>query len=321
MPVCWENYPATSASAKILAANADYNYAESGQVLYFYGSGNNYAVLPEFTNALNTLQISFKYATESNSNGTLTLGYITDEDEDYSSFTAIEGGTFNASSASDDTFVDVDHIDLSALPANATRLVFRWYYSSQWGCNVDDVEVSLLPPTTVTQTIELAAGANWVSFNVDITLDQLKAALVAVSPEATIKISGQSTSITYVPRTHRWTGNLNWDLAKMYIIRVTDACEISLEGMPINPAEHPVTIVKGTNYIGFPFTENMSLTDAFAGFAINGDKILSKSGNATYNRNRWQGQSVTNLEPGKGYIYKSNSTEDRPFVFPTNAKK
>ena len=175
--------------------------------------------------------------------------------------------------------------------------------------------------TTLTQTIELAAGANWVSFNVDITLDQLKAALVAVSPEATIKISGQSTSITYVPRTHRWTGNLNWDLAKMYIIRVTDACEISLEGMPINPAEHPVTIVKGTNYIGFPFTENMSLTDAFAGFAINGDKILSKSGNATYNRNRWQGQSVTNLEPGKGYIYKSNSTEDRPFVFPTNAKK
>ena len=175
--------------------------------------------------------------------------------------------------------------------------------------------------TTLTQTIELAAGSNWVSFNVDITLDQLKAALVAVSPEATIKISGQSTSITYVPRTHRWTGNLNWDLAKMYIIRVTDACEISLEGMPINPAEHPVTIVKGTNYIGFPFTENMSLTDAFAGFAVNGDKILSKSGNATYNRNRWQGQSVTNLEPGKGYIYKSNSTEDRPFVFPTNAKK
>ena len=323
MPVCWDNYPVdVKASAKILTEDDDYNYAESGQVLYFYGSGYNYAALPEFTNALNTLQISFKYATESSSYGTLTLGYITDEDVNYNSFTAIEGGTFDASSASDDTFVDVDPIDLSALPANATRLVFRWSLpNSQYGCNVDDVEVSLLPPTTVTQTIELAAGSNWVSFNVDITLDDLKAALVAVSPEATIKISGQSTSTTYVPRTHRWNGSLQWDLAQMYKIRVADACEISLEGMPINPADHPVTIVKGTNYIGFPLTENMSLTDAFAGFAVNGDKILSKTSSATYNRNRWQGQGLTNLEPGNGYIYKSNSTEDRPFVFPTNAKK
>ena len=159
MPVCWENYPATNASAKILAAGAQYNYASSGQVLYFYGNGNNYAVLPEFTNALNTLQISFKYATESISNGTLTLGYITDEDEDYSTFTAIEGGTFAASSASDDTFVDVDPIALNALPANATRLVFRWYYSSQWGANVDDVEVSLLP--TLTKTIVGVGEEDW----------------------------------------------------------------------------------------------------------------------------------------------------------------
>ena len=154
MPVCWENYPATTkASAKILAANATYNYAASGQVLYFYGEGNNYAVLPEFTNPLNTLQISFKYATESQNYGTLTLGYITDEDENYSSFTAIAGGTFNANSESDDTFIDVDPIDLSALPTNATHLVFRWYYSSQWGCNVDDVEVSLRP-ISLTKTIE-----------------------------------------------------------------------------------------------------------------------------------------------------------------------
>ncbi len=175
--------------------------------------------------------------------------------------------------------------------------------------------------TTLTQTIELAAGTNWVSFNVDITLDQLKAALAAASPEASIKISGQNSSTTYIPRTHRWSGNLQWDLTQMYKIRVADACEISLEGMPVDPAEHPVTIVNGANYIAFPLTENMSLTDAFAGFAVNGDKILSQNSTATYNRGRWQGQGLTNLEPGKGYIYKSNVQGDRTLVFPTNAKK
>jgi hypothetical protein len=167
----------------------------------------------------------------------------------------------------------------------------------------------------------LVEGANWVSFYVNISLDDLKAALAAASPDASIKISGQNSSTTYVPRTHRWSGNLQWDLAQMYKIRVADACEISLEGMPVDPAEHPVTIVKGANYIAFPLTENMSLTNAFAGFAVNGDKILSKTSSATYNRGRWQGSGLTNLEPGKGYIYKSVSTEDRPFVFPTNAKK
>ena len=173
----------------------------------------------------------------------------------------------------------------------------------------------------IEQVIALAEGANWVSFYVDITLDELKAALAAASPDASIKISGQNSSTTYVPRTHRWSGNLQWDLAQMYKIRVADACEISLEGMPIDPAEHPVTIVNGANYIAFTLTENMSLTDAFAGFAVNGDKILSQNSTATYNRNRWHGSGLTNLELGKGYIYKSNVQGDRTLVFPTNAKK
>ena len=319
MPVCWENYPATSASAKILAANATYNYAESGQVLYFYGSGDNYAVLPEFTNDLNTLQISFKYATESNSYGTLTLGYITDEDENYNSFTAIEGGTFAASTESDDTFVDVEPIDLSALPANATRLVFRWYYSSQWGCNVDDVEVSLLPPTTVTQTIALAAGSNWVSFNVDITLDDLKAAIQAALPgnTATAIIASKQANVRYMRG--RWAGQLNaLDPTQMYKITVSDACEIVLEGMPVDPTELVVTIVPGANWIAYPFATSSTPTNFFSGFAINNDQVSSKTQSSRY-RGRWAGQLNT-LEPGQGYIYFSAGAEDRFFSYPTLSK-
>ena len=144
MPNCWDNYPVNvSASAKILAAGAQYNYAEEGQVLYFYGNGNNYALLPVFTNDLNTLQISFKWATESSSNGTLTLGYITDEDEDLNSFTEIK--TFAACSESYHVLT-AETVGLHRLPANAARLLFKWSYNGQWGCNIDDVEVSLAPP-------------------------------------------------------------------------------------------------------------------------------------------------------------------------------
>lgn len=140
IPDCWEGYPATNAGPKILAAGKSYNYASSGQVLYFYGSGNNYAVLPKISNPLSDLQISFKWATESSSNGTLTLGYITDEDVDYNTFKVIKA--FPASSASYHQLVQ-ENIFLDTLPASASKLVFRWYYSGQYGCNVDDIIIRL----------------------------------------------------------------------------------------------------------------------------------------------------------------------------------
>lgn len=140
MPDCWEGYPATYAGPKILAAGKSYNYASSGQVLYFYGSGNNYAVLPKISNPLSDLQISFKWATESSSNGTLTLGYIADNDADFNTFKAIKA--FPASSASYRQLVQ-ENIFLDTLPASASKLVFRWYYSGQYGCNVDDIIIRL----------------------------------------------------------------------------------------------------------------------------------------------------------------------------------
>ena len=146
LPVCWgepytTNTSYTYANPHIIKAGASYNYANEGQVLYFYGSGYGYAALPEFTNNLNELLISFKYATESNSYGTLTLGYITDEDVNYNTFTAIQ--TYAANSDSYHTLYEIKNVDLSSVPANATRLVFRWYYTSWYGCDIDDVKVTL----------------------------------------------------------------------------------------------------------------------------------------------------------------------------------
>jgi hypothetical protein len=60
----------------------------------------------------------------------------------------------------------------------------------------------------------------------------------------------------------------------------------------------------------------MTLANAFAGFAVNGDMVKSQSGNATYIRNRWNG--AFDLESGKGYIYVSSTSADRTFVFPTS---
>ena len=169
--------------------------------------------------------------------------------------------------------------------------------------------------TITTQTIVLAGGANWVSFNVETNLNDLKAALVATG-NTDITIQGQTQNAIYNPNNGRWTGQLRTlDLSKMYVINVANACEITLEGMPIDPSMYPITIEPGVNWIAYPFNTNMTVTNAFAGFAVPNDNVQSQQKNASYNGTRWTGQ-LRNLEPGQGYIYNSASTDVRVFTYP-----
>ena len=171
--------------------------------------------------------------------------------------------------------------------------------------------------TILPQTIALAVGTNWVSFNVETNLDNLKAALVEAAPGTAITIKGQTQNTTYNPGNNRWTGQLrNLDLSKMYIIKVTEACEIVLEGEPVDPSMYPILIEPGVNYIAYPFDMNMTVTNAFAGFGVTNDQVRAQLQNASYNGSRWTGQ-LRNLEPGQGYIYKSASTGTRTFTYPS----
>ena len=174
--------------------------------------------------------------------------------------------------------------------------------------------------SSVTQTITLAEGWNWFSTYVDITLNDLKNALVEALSGATITIKSRNNGYaTY--NGSMWRGVLSsLDVTQMYMIQACTACEITLEGMPINPAEHPVTIRPGVNWIAFPLSESMTIANAFAGFAVANDAIKSKSnGYTTFNGTMWRG-SLNTLQPGAGYIYQSNATGDRIFTFPTGAK-
>lgn len=176
--------------------------------------------------------------------------------------------------------------------------------------------VPCVEPTTVTQTIALSAGFNWISTEVEVTLDDLKVALVAALPGTQITIYSQSDgNTTYNGST--WRGQLTtMNVSQMYMVNVTASCEITLTGAPVNPTEHPVTMHSGFNWIAFPLSQSMTLTNAFAGFAINGDMVISQgNGSSTYIGGRWRG-TLTTFESGKGYIYKSAATGNRTFTFP-----
>ena len=216
-----------------------------------------------------------------------------------------------------------ESITLSALTPSTT------YYAQVQGiCDgistdwSEIVTFTTLEQTAVTQTTTLTAGWNWWSTYLDITLDDLKAALVEALPGTNITITTQNGNSTSYNGT-RWRGTLNWDANQMCIIHTAASAEITLQGMPTNPAENPIVIGQNYNWIVFPLSEETLFTTAFSGFpVVNDDVVISQNGNsATYNGTRWRGSlSTVNLKPGQGYIYKSASSEDRILIFSSGAK-
>ena len=186
--------------------------------------------------------------------------------------------------------------------------------------NVKNQIVLGITPSTMQQTFTLTQGWNWWSSNINITLDDLKDALVEALPGTSITIKSQSNgSATYTGSI--WRGTLNsLDVKEMYKINVTADCEIAMVGTPVNPAEHPVSITSGINWIAFPLNASMTLSEAFDGFAVNGDMVKAQTGSATYTNGQWRGSNLSTLVPGMGYAYKSNVSGNRTFTFPISAK-
>ena len=181
-------------------------------------------------------------------------------------------------------------------------------------------EVTLTIGNSSIQTIPLASGTNWFSPNVEITLNDLKAALVEALPDSTsITIKSKDGGST-IYNGSNWRGRLDsLDMIQMYMVTIPTSCEITLVGAPIVPAELPITIKNGVNWIAYPLTESRTLTDAFVEFVLSGDQVKSKDNGSSIYSDLWRG-TLTTLEPGLGYIFKSTDQSNRILIFPTSAK-
>ena len=201
----------------------------------------------------------------------------------------------------------------------STSGVYTYEYNNADGCaSTDTLHLTINQGEQSTQEIALAAGTNWVSFNVETNLNDLKAALVAALPagnSTAITIQSQDQNVKY--QRGRWVGPLAaLDMAQMYKITVSSACEVSFEGTPIDPSTLSITInANGNTWIAFPYNQSMTAADLYTGFAVNNDQVSSSTQNTKYNRGRWVGQ-LTTLEAGQGYIYKTEVTTPRTFTFP-----
>ena len=103
---------------------------------------------------------------------------------------------------------------------------------------------------------------------------------------------------------------------KNKFLRLATMVAILMAAMTMGQAQSvPITLNNGWNWIGYPYSEPMTISEALSGFTpAQGDVIKSQNKTATYRNGRWMGQ-LTTLEPGKGYHYQSADGTTRTFVF------
>ena len=173
------------------------------------------------------------------------------------------------------------------------------------------------PQSTV--TIGLGEGWNWWSADIEITVEELKAALGS-NGLSVIAQNGQC--LTYDPN-EGWSGSLtSIEVGTMYMIQTSAECTISLTGVLVEPANNPITLVPGTNWVGFIGTDETTINEALQGLTpTNLDNIKTVHGVAIYYgpSTGWKG-SINTLKPGEGFIYKSKATTNQTFTFPTSKK-
>ena len=301
VPICWEN-PYTTGSSQagqphIIAApsgNYSYNYS-TDQVLNFYGSGNNYVTLPEFTNDLSDLQISFKWATEgSSSSRVLTLGYITAADDGhYSSFTAIGNG-YSTTSTSAESYhaLKTETAYLNNVPAEATRLVFRWYSSDQYSCNIDDVVVSLAPSCYPVGTLAEAT-------NITATSADLSWTLVDNNQESWRITYATNEGFTENMHAIEVTTHENYTLSGLtpethYYVAVCATCGAIGDGAGSNVIEFTTPVAcdaptaltldsRTTTSLTVSWTENGDATSWIVGYKAEGEEDFHDNMNVTEN--------------------------------------
>ena len=209
-------------------------------------------------------------------------------------------------------FVDADGNDNS-------QYEVRIVYNGMKQCPYNNAYFTMSCPQSVIaksiQTNNLSEGWNWWSTYIEQDgIDGLGMLQTSLGDNGLL-IKSQTAFTSYAGG--MWVGLLN-ELGneQSYHVQTNASCTVSLEGPKVDPANHPINLSTGWNWIGYPVRTSMSIEDAMANHAPTvGDMVKSQQdGFSTYYGDNygWIG-SLHTLRPGMGLMYKSEN--DASFTY------
>ncbi|RDC61482.1 LamG-like jellyroll fold domain-containing protein [Adhaeribacter pallidiroseus] len=166
------------------------------------------------------------------------------------------------------------------------------------------------------QELDLKAGWNWISFNVDVKNKDLASVLDPTAIDRSSVFMSQDWVADYSAGVWSPPGKQVTNVAG-YLLKVAAAKQLKVKGAMLNPANEIITLKKGWNWIGYTPQVNMPVPDALAGVNLaDGDIIKSQTDFAVYDQNKgWVG-SLKTLKTGQGYRIQSSQNTDLKFTYP-----
>jgi hypothetical protein len=169
-------------------------------------------------------------------------------------------------------------------------------------------------PLTVT-TLDIKLNEGWTWFSVNRTndslsmLDQFKAEIGNTG----VLLKGRNEFI----QAPEWIGSLSEITSQgMYMVNTTAEQTVSFRGAYVDPAQVPVPLSNGWNWIGYTPYHSLPVSAAFAGInpQVN-DEVKSYSSYSIYTSQGWVG-NLEQMMPGNGYKYHSNSAVTQILTYP-----
>ncbi|MBQ6769963.1 MAG: T9SS type A sorting domain-containing protein [Bacteroidales bacterium] len=177
--------------------------------------------------------------------------------------------------------------------------------------------------TAITQTVTLSAGWNWWSGCIELDGNSLQSLEDGLGTNG-LMIKSQNDGYASYLAGFGWYGSLSGvNNESMYQVRAAAGCTLELTGPAVRPADHPITLVTGWNWIGYPSTVSIGIAEALSGITPqNGDMLKSQNdGYASYLEGfGWYG-SLNTLQPGMGLMYKSNNASTVTLVYSGNGTR
>ena len=154
----------------------------------------------------------------------------------------------------------------------------------------------------------LKTGWNWISYNLQPDLKPTEFVNAHV-----LRLVGQNSELVLDPRLGL-VGNLNTtDVKSLYKVQMNADSTYVMSGTEYDPNNAVMNLKSGWNWIGYPVGQTLSLSEALKNLnAEESDFIVGQDGLAEYSSGVWTG-TLTTLNTGKGYMYKSVS--EKSFVY------
>ena len=206
MPACWIflNRSAKSSTYPQAFLSSSTTYAVDGNCLFFKSSSTIplYAVLPQMSENIDTLQMSFTYRNEGTSayNGTLHVGYMTDP-ADASTF--VDLYTCERTTTKTEKVIRYNHV----VPALNTSYYMAFKYeggsNDNYYLGIDDVSVDYLPSCLSITALDTSnvtsstATLTWTPDGTESAWDIYLTTSASDVPDATSTPTHNATSATY----------------------------------------------------------------------------------------------------------------------------